>query len=166
MRLECQRAGLEQGTFQQLEQEEVREMVCAELSFETVFGAAFGRGHYAGVVDEDIESVRPSKHLLCSSANGIQRINFHLDQDDLGPVGGIVRQGRIQDLLPLFQIPDCQKELCSGCVKGPNGLCADTSRAACDEYYLVSQSANKIFVFKLSTLLVGHRQHREGRRRQ
>ena len=107
----------------------MREMVCAELSFETFFGAALGHGLYAGVVDEDIESARPSKHLLCSSANGIQRIKFHLDQDDLGPVGGIVRE--------LTTFCNCQEELCSGCVKGPSGLCADTSRAACDEHYLV-----------------------------
>ena len=74
-------------------------MVCAELNFETVFGATFGHGYDASVVDEDIESVRPAKHLLYSSTNGIQRIKFHLAEDDLAPIRGIVRQDRIYEIV-------------------------------------------------------------------
>ena len=41
-------AGREEEGFEEIKEEEVGEVVCAELGFETVFGFALGGGHYAG----------------------------------------------------------------------------------------------------------------------
>lgn len=40
--------GGEEEGFEEVEEEEVREVVCAELRFEVVEGCAAGGGHYAG----------------------------------------------------------------------------------------------------------------------
>ena len=52
---EVRRGGREEDRFEEVEEEEVREVVGAELCFKSVGGATFGAGHYSCVGDEDIE---------------------------------------------------------------------------------------------------------------
>lgn len=56
----------EEGSFEELEEQEVREMVCAELGFESVgcFDECRG-GHDAGVVDENIQCRSLREDGLC-----------------------------------------------------------------------------------------------------
>jgi len=135
--------GREEGGLEELEKEEVGEMVCGELGFETVRReGSFGDGHYASVIDEHVHlSAALLQDLLgCGSDIGKFAL-IHFDEldvarlEDVGEVfGGL---GGVADREEYFGPGGCN---CTG------GFTAYTGGATCDDEDFVLELVGEMLI--------------------
>lgn len=60
------------------------EVIGAELSFKSVFGAAFGTGHDACVGDEDVELGGLGEEFFGASADAGEGVEVEFEEMDIG----------------------------------------------------------------------------------
>lgn len=159
-------AGGEEEGFEQVEEQEVREVVCAELRFEAVFGLALGGGHYAGILllegtsssrgkwevdvpsveDGDVQLVGQLLDLSGSLPDALQGLVVHENQGDFA-LGRSVALDLFHDCFAFLQVAHSADYVRSGGVNCPQGLNANSRGHASDEEGLVCELASEAFVF-------------------
>lgn len=126
-----------------MKEEEVTEVVSAELQLEAVFCNPLRASHNSSIVDENVEPLFLLQELFCSGANGSKRVKRHSkDLDGAQRVSGQFRG----DLPSLVQIPRCDVDSGAGEVQCSSGLDADARRAARDQDDMPWQCPNEALV--------------------
>ncbi len=141
---------LQERGFEQLEEQEMREMVGADLGLKPLGCFAQGCGHDSRVGDEDIEST-PRFGLDGFRALADTGERVEVDLDGFGAGAGLVVRGVGDDVVDYFgefgDVAGGEEEFGAGFVKGAGGVDADSGGAAGDEDGFGAELADEVAVF-------------------